>query len=286
MRGAHPQRALETLLRREASLQRGETVLAATSGGADSVALAALLARAAEAAEATLVLGHVNHSLRAGAWQEEGVVLAAGAALGVRVVAASLGPGRANEARLRDERYAALAGLAGHVGATRIFTAHHAADQTETVLLALFRGAGRDGLTGIPFERELGDGLRVVRPLLGVEPEDLRAYIAARHLPWALDPSNLDPAYRRNAVRAALAALRPAFPHLDAAVARCAKILREERSDVPVAQLRSRLRAELAAATGGTRDLSFERLDAAARALERGARGRHLLRRGVELIMK
>ena len=55
MRGTHPERALETLVRREAALCRDETILVATSGGADSVALAALLAEAAAAAGASLV---------------------------------------------------------------------------------------------------------------------------------------------------------------------------------------------------------------------------------------
>lgn len=286
MRGSRPERALEAILAQQAELRASETVVAATSGGADSGALAVLLAGAARAAGARLVLGHVNHALRPSSWQDEAVVLALGAALRVRVVAVSLGPGPVDEARLRQERYAALGEIAARAGASRIFTAHHARDQAETVLLALFRGAGPDGLTGIPRERDLGNGLRVVRPLLGVEPAQLRAYLMSRRLPYALDPTNLDTAYRRNAVRAALAELRPAFPHLDAAVARCATILREERSDPGRATLRERLRAELAAATGNTRDVTFERLDAAARAIERGAAGRHFLRRGVEVIVE
>jgi tRNA(Ile)-lysidine synthase len=245
-----------------------------------------MLANAAAAAGATVVFAHVNHALRPSAWQDEAVVLALGAACQVRVVAVSLEPGAAAEARLRDERYAALAQIANQVGANRIFTAHHAADQTESVLLALFRGAGPAGLTGMPVARELAPGVELVRPLLDVEPVALRAYCAALHLPFALDPTNEDRAYRRNALRATLDELRNDFPHLDAAVARCARILREERAGEPAALLRDRLRAELATVDGDARDVTFERLDSAARALERGRRGRHFLRRGLELVVE
>jgi tRNA(Ile)-lysidine synthase TilS/MesJ len=103
-------------------------------------------------------------------------------------------------------------------------------------------------------------------------------------LPFVLDPTNLEIEYRRNALRSALPALRAAFPKLDAAVARCAAILAEERAGSQVAAVRERLRAELVAATGDARDVTFERLDAAARAIERGSRGRHFLRRGVEMV--
>jgi tRNA(Ile)-lysidine synthase len=286
VRGLRPDAALERTLRKRAGLVAGETVVAAVSGGPDSTALAALLAGAAARAGATLVLAHVNHALRASAWQDEAVVLALGATLGVPVRTVSLPPGTVAEERLRDERYEALAAIAGEAGAGRVFTAHHAADQAETVLLALFRGSGPQGLTGMTPSRALGPGLTLERPLLEIEPQVLRAYCVRAHVPYALDPTNADPAYRRNSLRAALAEVRGDFPHLDAAVARCALILREERAGSSRAALRTLLRDELVATTGSTRDVSFERLDAAAEALERGGRGRHFLRRGVEVIVE
>ena len=192
--------------------------------------------------------------------------------------------GTADEARLRDERYTALSELARRVGATRIFTGHHERDQAETVLLALLRGTGPAGLAGMPAIRPLADGIDLERPLLAASPEDLAAYRAAHHLPYAIDPTNADAGYRRNALRASLADLRAAFPQLDAAVARCATIVREERAGEPRARLRGELRAALAADLG-THDVPFERLEAAARALERGRPGRHFLRRGVEIVV-
>jgi len=284
MRGARPFEALEAAVADDVGAAPGEVLLAAVSGGADSVALAALLRVAAGRAGATLVLAHVNHGIRASAGQDEAVALAVGAALGARAIVATLGPGPADEARLREERYAALARAAAAVGARRVFTGHHARDQAETVLLALLRGCGPAGLGGMTRLRPLAGGIALARPLLGVEPGELRAYCGARHLPFALDPSNADPGYRRNAVRAALASLRESFPHLDAAIARCAAIAAEEAAEGPRAAARAAVRSALTASGAGTQDISFERLDAAARALERGRPGRHFLRRGVELI--
>ena len=286
MRGARPFAALEANLAARVAMAAGETLVVATSGGPDSVALAALLAPVARECGGALILAHVNANLRASAWQDEAVVMSLAASLGARVVAVSLPAGSADEARLRDERYAALDAIARDARASRIVTAHHAGDQTETVLLALLRGAGPGGLTGMAPQRALASGTIVLRPLLGAEPETLRAYAAAHHLPYVADPTNGDPAYRRNAVRAALEMLRPSFPHLDAAVARCAEILRDERAGTPQARRRALLREAIVEATGDARDLSFERLDAAARALDRGTPGRHFLRRGVELVVK
>ncbi len=286
MRGTHPERALEAALARDLAPRPGEVLVAAVSGGPDSVALAAALAAGCAAADATLVLAHVNHGVRAGAWQDEAVVLALGAVLETRTVVAALEPGPADEERLRDERYAALVRIARACGAERIVTAHHARDQSETVLLALLRGAGPEGLGGMPAVRDLAPGIRLERPLLGVEPETLRAYCARRQLASARDPSNDDPALRRNAVRDALERLRESFPHLDAAIARCAAILRDERDGAPRAAIRSNVRAALAASEAGLRDIPFERLDAAARAIERGSPGRHFLRRGVEIVIE
>jgi len=286
MRGARPFAALEAHVAERVALQPGEIVLAAVSGGPDSVALAALLARAVTAASATLVLAHVNHGIRDAAWQDEAVVLALATRLRVRVVIRSLPPGPASEARLREERYGLLSDIAREVGARRVFAAHHAEDQTETVLLALFRGTGPAGLLAMQRSRALGPDLSLERPLLGVEPRDLRGYCAGEHLACAVDATNDDLAYRRNAVRFALDELRGTFPHLDRAVARCIGILEAERAGAPRAELRERLRAELCLETGDRRDVSFERLDAAARAVERGTSGRHFLRRGVELITR
>ncbi len=228
------------------------------------------------------MLGHVNHEIRKRAWQDEAVTLALGARLGVRVISRAAGARGADEASLRDARYAALQAIAGVTGADVVSTAHHARDQAETVLLALLRGTGPDGMIGMRPRRPLGEGVTLVRPLLRVDPGDLLNYCRTEQAPYARDESNADPAYRRNALRVALEALRHDFPHLDEAVARCAEIMREERDGTDRGRLRAGLR-ELLSESGSRRNVTLERVDAAVQLLEGGLAGRVALRPGTEL---
>jgi tRNA(Ile)-lysidine synthase len=271
MRGARPERALDAVVRNAVRFARGVRVCVACSGGPDSVALAAVLDRLAREDGYDVVLAHVNHALRAGADQDECVAFSVGARLGRRVVAARLEVARADEATLRDARYAALARIAGDAGACAVLTAHTAEDQTESVLLALFRGTGLAGLAGIAERRALTEHVELVRPLLRVTHAELATVLRRSALPYALDPTNAQRRYRRNALREPLDALRAEFPHLDRAVARCAAIVRDELEGTPRAQarraLRERLRAEAALA-----DVPFERIEAVRKAAERGTR--------------
>jgi tRNA(Ile)-lysidine synthase len=285
VRGAKPERALEQHVERDGVVLRGERIVVACSGGPDSVALAAVLHALAKPLDLQLTLAHVNHGVRAGAWQDECVVLRIAATFGLPVKIVGVQGARGDEASLRDARYEALCAIAADCGAAAIATAHHAEDQTETVLLALFRGSGPDGLAGMPARRTLAPGLDLVRPLLRVEPDDLRAYCHAGGLPYAVDPSNADAALRRNAVRASLEALRPAFPGLDAAVARAAEILGHERRATDRAALRSRLRETLRDEVG-LRDVDFMHVEEAVRALERGGTGRFFMKEGVTLSIR
>ena len=283
MRRAHPERALEAHVEAQAIAPDGAAILIACSGGPDSVALASLLARVAVPHAWRLVLAHVNHGLRASAWQDECVVVSAGARLGLPVEVGALEPDGSGEERLRDARYALLTELAREAGASVVVTAHTAEDQSETVLLALFRGTGLEGLTGIPARRRLADGLEVVRPLLRIGRAELHAELGASGLPYVRDPTNADVRYRRNAVREALAGLRAQFPRLDEAVARCAAIVADELTESDRAAARRRLRATLAAEVG-LRDVSFERIEAALAAESRGRGRRVHVKDGVEIV--
>jgi tRNA(Ile)-lysidine synthase len=263
MRGARPERALDPLVRRVAAWRPGERVLLACSGGPDSVASASLLDRIAREDGFALVLGHVNHGRRASADQDECVVLAVAARLGRPVVVARPAPERDDEATLRAARYAALVALAGDVGASTVVTAHTAEDQTETVLLALFRGTGLDGLAGIAPRRPLAPGVTLVRPLLRATHAELATELRRSGLPTVIDPTNADRRYRRNALRARLSELRADFPLLDRAVARCAEIVRDELDETDRAARRRAVRARLRA-RAALRDATFVGIDAAA----------------------
>ncbi len=206
-----------------------------------------------------------------------------GALFDLPVLVAGLSPtSEGSEAAMRHGRYRALRLLAAECGANAIATAHTAEDQAETVLLALFRGTGLQGLRGMPERRRVCAGLTVVRPLLRVDRYSLRKYCHRRMLPYALDPSNADLGMRRNAVRAALESLRGVFPQLDQAVSRAAEIVRHDAVGGERAGLRRRVRALLRTADS-LGEVSFKHIEAAVNALENGRSGRFFMRRDVEL---
>jgi tRNA(Ile)-lysidine synthase len=282
MRHARPERAIEQHVERDGVVRRGEHVVVACSGGPDSVALAGVLHALSKPLDLTLTLAHVNHGVRAGALQDECIVLRLAATFGSPVKTVLLRNVQPDEAALREARYLALAEVARAVGASSVATAHHAEDQSETVLLALFRGGGPDGLTGMEPRRRLDEGIDVIRPLLRIESEDLRAYCHAYALPYAIDPTNADATLRRNAVRQALAALRPLFPGLDAAVARAAHLVSDETRGTQRATLRRAVRDALRD-DPGVRDVNFIHVEEAVRALEAGSSGRFFMKKGVTL---
>ena len=279
MRGARPGAFLDTRVRRALRVPPQSTIVVAASGGPDSVVLAAVLDRIGRADDFSVVLAHVNHGLRESAWQDECVVLSLGARLDrpVRIAAVTAG---ADEAALRAARYAALEAIARDCGASAIATAHCAEDQTETVLLALFRGSGLDGLAGMSPRRPLAEGIDLVRPFLRVTRAELHAELRRIGLPYAIDPTNAQTRYKRNALRARLDDLRADFPQLDASVARCAEIVRAERMGDERARARKDLRERLRE-RDLLRDIPFERIEAALDA-EPGARV--FLKPGVEAV--
>ncbi len=208
-----------------ADLQPGDLVLAACSGGADSLALAAALAF--EAPRLGLRAGGVtiDHGLQPGSAERATQVVALLHRLELdpaQQVPVSVrgGPGGGGpEAAARTARYAALDQVARRTGAAAVLLAHSRDDQAETVLLGLARGAGGRALAGMPARRGC-----FRRPLLGVPRATLRDACLAEGLhPWD-DPHNADPAYARARVRhEALPALEAALgPGMAAALARTA----------------------------------------------------------------
>ncbi len=122
MRGAHPERALDAVVRRVLRPDPGARVLVACSGGPDSVALAALLDRLAREDGYDIVLAHVDHGRRASAAQDECVVLSVAARLGRRVRVLRPRIVGDDEATMREARYAVLATLAAELDAPFVAT--------------------------------------------------------------------------------------------------------------------------------------------------------------------
>jgi tRNA(Ile)-lysidine synthase len=282
VRGARPERDIERAIEAAGVFRRGERVLIACSGGPDSVALTAAMRAVTERIGISICAAFVNHGLRESAWQDECVVLQVAAQFEVPLEILALDRVARSEASLRAARYDALIDAANRRGCDVVATAHHAEDQSETVILALLRGAGSTGLSGMRSRRPLAPGVSLARPLIGVVPEALRAYCHARALPYAVDPTNAQTSLRRNAVREALTALRPLFPGLDAAVARAAEMVAQERDASRRARLRRAVREQLATEEE-LRDIYFVHVEAAVRALEAGRSGIFQMKPGVAL---
>jgi tRNA(Ile)-lysidine synthase len=282
VRGARPERDVERAIERSGALRVGERVLVACSGGPDSAALTAALHALAKRLELTLFCAFVNHGVRESAWQDECVAAELAARFEIPLDTIALVAHGTDERRLRAARYRALGAAAKRRACDVVVTAHHAEDQSETVVLALLRGTGPNGLRGMPSRRRVAANLDLARPLIGVASETLRAYCHAMALPYAVDPTNAQLGLRRNAVRAALATLRPLFPELDRAVARAAELVGDERDAVPRAGLRHTIRERLAAEEG-LRDVDFAHVEAAVRALERGGTGTFHMKPGIAL---
>lgn len=182
----------------------GRPLVAAVSGGGDSMAL---LHMAAGWGQSPLHVLFVDHGLRDIAAEERLVADACrGLGLPLKVERWSWDRQGNLQAAARDARRAALARHATKVGAPVVLLGHTADDQAETVLLRLARGSGVDGLAGMAPVRE-ADGLHWVRPLLNTSREDLRDWLRQRGIVWADDPSNDNPAFDRVRARQMMAGL-------------------------------------------------------------------------------
>jgi len=206
-------------------LAGGESVLVAVSGGADSVGLLHLLHALAPSWRLTLHVVHVDHGLRPESAADAAFVRDLGARLGVpvEVERVHVGPGSV-EAAARAARYAALEAWAERLGAARIAVGHTLDDQAETVLMRMLDGAGVRGLAAIPPVRG-----RIIRPLVEIRREALRALLTAEGVAWVEDPSNRDPKFLRNRIRHELLPLLAASYATDVieALARVARLARE-----------------------------------------------------------
>ena len=185
---------------------RGRPALCAVSGGLDSMCLLDLLVRWCREREARVVAAHFNHHLRgAESDRDERFVRDWCAAHNIPFVSGSgdagalaAREGLSVEEAARNLRYAFLRREAEKLGpSAKIYTAHHADDNAETILFNLIRGTGVAGLTGMAYQQ---DG--ICRPLLNMTREELAAYAAAHHIPHVEDSTNGDPdAAARNYLR-------------------------------------------------------------------------------------
>ena len=280
--GARPHAFSRGLLaewRRRRWPARGERLVVAVSGGADSTALLLALEELKRAGllGVELTAAHLNHGLRGECAEEDErfaeslareygfEFVSARADVGARVSES----GDNLEQAARGARYEFLAEAARRAEASAVLTGHTLDDQAETVLLRLLRGSGSEGLGGMRPERSLEEGGRVSlrRPLLEwARRADTEGYCRARGVEFRADEMNEDERFARVRVRRRLLPLLETFnPRAAETIARAAGLLREESSALEgfAARLLEEARAE-SAGESNTNDVS----NGAARASE------------------
>lgn len=218
----------------------GQGTLLAVSGGLDSIVLLHMLARSASEYGWRLVVAHFNHQLRRSASDaDEAWVRLKCRRLGFPCIVGNAdvrqhqrNSGQSIEMAARQLRHQFLASTALREGLETIATGHHADDQVELFFLRLFRGAGSSGLAGM---RWIGPSptnprVRIIRPLLDLSKDDLRAYALSHNLKFREDRTNRSLDYRRNKIRNKLLPLirREHCPALMPAIGRLMELLLAE----------------------------------------------------------
>lgn len=226
--------ALRDCLQRHRLLRPDACLVAAVSGGSDSMALLAALHQLQQEVGFALHICHVQHGLRGeDSLGDEQLVRDTCRQLNlpVHVHTADLGgdlhlPGM--ETRARNCRRAFYADTMAALSADALLLAHHQDDQAETMLLHLLRGAGSHGLGGMQEAVPFGGGL-LLRPFLPLSKAQLRAALLEWGIPYREDASNQATITPRNALRlSVLPELEQLFPGCTERMARAAGLLRQD----------------------------------------------------------
>ncbi len=203
----------------EKNLQKNDKILACVSGGPDSVVLIDFLNKLKEEKKLKIYIAHFNHKLR-GKDSEKDADFVKNLAIkyGNKFLYKEMdikkliklknsGP----EKTARDERYKFFIKAAQKNKILKIFLAHNKDDNVETILFRFIKGAGTEGLTGIPRMRKILNGdfglklkntnIYIIRPLLKISRKEILEYIKENKLKYMIDKTNKENIYVRNKIR-------------------------------------------------------------------------------------
>lgn len=213
-------------------LEKGDCLVVALSGGADSCALLLSLISFTDTYGLKMIVAHFNHGLR-GEESDEDEMFCRGLTQKTNLTFVteklrhpSIPKGLSPEDYFRQERYRFLDKVALDHRANKIALGHHLNDQAETVLLNILRGSGLDGLKGFLPIREN----RYIRPLMEVSRQEIHNFLNKAGIEYRSDSSNNNKVHLRNRVRSELIPyLKENYnPRIEETLARMAEIIRRD----------------------------------------------------------
>jgi tRNA(Ile)-lysidine synthase len=226
-------KAVDDAIVRYGMLESGDRVLAAISGGPDSVALMHALRHCAERLALKIGIAHIHHGLRADADRDAEFIVTEAKRIGLpcyleRIDVLNLRKRRRHspEEAARILRYQALERIAHQTQCRKIALGHHADDNAELVLMQLLRGSGPAGLAGMAPVRQQ----RYIRPLIHIRRTTILNFLHQHDLHYVHDPSNQDQRFTRNRIRHSLIPrlINDFNPNVVAGLNRLADIIRQE----------------------------------------------------------
>ncbi len=199
---------VKKMIKKHHLLDRNDSVLVGVSGGPDSLALLHVLLSMREEYMLHLTVAHVDHMFRGQESFEDYMFVEQFCGQhripfrGVRLNVPKYikETGKSPQVSARDLRYGFFKQVMEEEGIRKLALAHHADDQTETILMRLTRGASGKARAGIAVQRAFGDGM-IIRPFLGVSKSVIESYCKAEGLKARIDPSNGKDTYLRNRFR-------------------------------------------------------------------------------------
>lgn len=192
-------------IQQEKLIKKGDGIVVGLSGGPDSVCLLYLLISIREKIGINIAAAHLNHMLRGKAADEdEEFAKRLCEKLNIEFFSKKVDINKyskehslSSEAAGRKVRYEFFNDVMKKLNYNKIATAHNANDQAETVLMRMMRGAGLEGLCGIPVNREN----KYIRPILFLKREEIENYCKEKGVKPRIDATNLERIYSRNKVR-------------------------------------------------------------------------------------
>ncbi len=193
---------LDDILKKlDKTLKENETLITATSGGPDSMALLSLLIKLSKTKKITIICAHVNHNLRKESQEEAIMVEKYANENNLIFEKMEINHYKGNtENYARTQRYNFFEKLIKKYNATYLLTAHHGDDLTETILMRIVRGSSLKGYSGF---QEITDKetYKIYRPLITKTKDELLNYVKTNNIPYAVDKTNFSEEYTRNRYR-------------------------------------------------------------------------------------